>query len=278
MIATKASLTAQMVAAYRARASRRPNPVCSDPWAGQLAGEQGADLARQFDELFPHMELWSACRTAYLDEHVRYWTEQFDQVVVLGAGLDTRAARLARPGVVFYEVDHPATQQDKRRRLQDLPGYPSDAPVYAPCDFERDDFLDRLVQVGFAATRPAVIVWEGVVPYLSESAVRSTLCRLASGCHEKTVVLFDYVMKRLAEGTDLPARDAGVRALVAGLGEPVRFGINEPVDLLYEAGFRHVRVTSFNEICLSLTGTYERARMFRFQHIALVSRFVHSLR
>lgn len=56
------------------------------------------------------------------------------------------------------------------------------------------------------------------------------------------------------------------------LGERIVFGTNDPLPMLYEEGFRHVRSVSFDEACLSLTGTYDRAREFRFQRIVLASR------
>ena len=209
MIETKASRTAMMVAGYRARATDRDDGICKDPWAAALAGEEGLALSKKFDRHFAHMELWMAVRTAYLDAHVSHWTGEhgFGQVVILGAGMDTRAARLAADGVTFFEVDHPATQAYKRERLAELDGYPVDAATYTSCNFETEDFLDRLVAEGFDAGAPAIIVWEGVVPYLTQEAVRGTLSRIASGCDPRTVVTFDYLMKRMAEGIDLPDRD-----------------------------------------------------------------------
>src|SRR5688500_2926243 len=126
-----ASRTALLVCGYRARASARDNPLCTDPWAAAFAGEEGIELSRQMDAAFPPGELWIALRTAFLDRGV---TQMLDggarQVVVLGAGFDARAARLARPGVRFFEVDHPATQDEKRKRAAAIPGYPVDAPTY----------------------------------------------------------------------------------------------------------------------------------------------------
>ncbi len=224
------------------------------------------------------MELWVAARTAYLDAQVRRLTRAphgFRQVVVLGAGLDTRSARLAQEGVRFFEVDQPAMQASKLERLRalalPLPGYPIDAAAYVACDFERDDFLDRLAASGFAPGEPSVILWEGVVPYLTEAAVRATLRRMAAGCHPRSTVIFDFLMRRMVHGDDLRPKDEAVRTLVAGLREPVLFGTNDVLPLLYEEGFRHVRVVSFDEVCLTLTGTYAREREFRFQHMALAS-------
>lgn len=275
-----ASRTAIMVAAARGRASAREGALFRDPWAAALAGAEGAALADAFSTHFPAFELWMAVRTAVLDAHVARWTAppfSFDQVVVLGAGLDTRAARLAREGVRFFEVDHPATQAEKLARLRALCDYPIERATYVACDFETDDFVDRLVEGGFRPDAPALILWEGVVPYLSEAAVRATLRRLASACERRSVVVFDYVMRRIVEAKDIREQDAKNVELLGDLGEPVRFGTNDPLPLLYEEGFRHVRCVSFDEMCLTLTGTYDRARTFRFQHVATASRTPHDL-
>jgi len=275
-----ASRTAVMVAAFRGRASARPEPLIRDPWAAALAGGEGPGLADAFEKHFPAFELWIAVRTAYLDAHVARWTApplRFEQVVVLGAGLDTRAARLARTGVRFFEVDHPATRSVKLARLAELPGYPVPAATYVACDFETDDFVDRLVDAGFRRDAPALILWEGVVPYLTEPAIRATLRRITTACEKRSVVVFDYVMRRIAEGKDIREDDAKNVELLGTLGEPVRFGTNDPLPLLFDEGFRHVRCVSFDEICLSFTGTYDRARMFRFQHVATASCTAHDL-
>src|SRR5262245_28983061 len=128
-----ASTTAVMMCAYRARASAGPAPLIHDPWAKLLAGEEGERITRELDPIYPAMELWTAVRTAYIDEHVRRSTsapEEIRQVMLLGAGLDTRAARLARPGVRFFEIDQPGSQADKRRRIEAIEGYPLDAATF----------------------------------------------------------------------------------------------------------------------------------------------------
>ncbi len=269
-----ASRTAVMVAAYRASATEAYPHLCNDPWAGPLAGAEGEALCRALDRVQRDMDVWIAVRTAFLDRCVtRSVPPEGDvqQVVVLGAGLDTRAARLAREGVRFFEVDQPASQADKRVRLATVPGYPTEAATYVACDFERDDFLERLAAEGFDAAAPAVVLWEGVTPYLTEQAVRATLGRIARGCHPRTVVAFDHLGKRMAEGAVRHAEDAETRDMVHGLGEPLRWGTNHVVPLLYEEGFRKVRVTTFDEAALNMTGTYDRERKWRFQFLAVAS-------
>ena len=271
---SETSKTAKMVAAYRARATAEKDAVCNDPWAAGLAGDDGFDIARAYDDVYPHMQLWTAVRTAFIDERVRRFTTSGsgDQVVVLGAGFDTRAARLAREGVGFFEVDRAGTQSEKIARIRDLPEYPVQNATYVACDFETEDFLDRLVTHGFDPKRPAFFVWEGVTPYLTEGAVRATLRRLASGTNERSVVVFDHVRRKVVHGGARETSDVESRAFVADLGEPLQFGIDYPLPLLYEEGFRRVRAVTFDEVCLDVTGTYDRAREFRFQGLVLASR------
>jgi methyltransferase (TIGR00027 family) len=269
------SKTAMLVAAYRGRATSRASRVCDDPWAARLAGDEGLALTRRFDAAFEHAELWIALRTAAIDAQVRRFTREHArarQVVILGAGLDTRAARLAEPGVRFFEVDHAESQAQKRERLAALDAYPAGAATYVSCDFEREDFLSRLGAAGFTADEPALVVWEGVVYYLSEEAVRGTLRRVASGCAPSTVLVLDYLGKKLVGGNVKDPADLQTRDVVGDLGEPLRFGLDDPVALFAAEGFRHVRTSSFDQICLAHTGTYDRARKFRFQHVAAVSR------
>jgi methyltransferase (TIGR00027 family) len=221
------------------------------------------------------MELWTAVRTAYIDLRVRRALSPawgIKQVVILGAGLDTRAARLAFPGVRFFEVDHPESQAHKRRRIEAASGYPAASASYVACDFESQDFLDQLVRSGFREVEPAFFVWEGVTPYLTETAVRSTLRRIASGTSPSSVVVFDHLRKKIVAGDVADPTDLQSREFVGDLGEPLRWGTDDVLPVLYSEGFRRVRVTSFDEACLDFTGTYERERKFRFQSMAVASR------
>lgn len=262
-----------MVCAYRARVTAWERPLFSDPWAAQLAGPEGHEIAARLDARSPPMELWLGLRVAYLDRLVGLAIDRLSvrQVVILGAGYDTRAARLPRAGVRYFEVDHPATQAAKRERLATLAGYPADAATYVACNFEREDPIERLVAGGFATAEPAIVVWEGVVPYLSEAAVRATAARLASGLDPRSLVAFDFVGKRFASGQSISPKDAETRAYIGELGEPIRFGTDDVLPLLSECGFRWVRSLDFNELALEFLGDYRRDRVFRFQHVALAA-------
>jgi len=269
-----ASRTALMVAAYRGRATAKTPQVCNDPWGARLAGAEGAALATTYDKHYPHMELWTAVRAAFFDRCVETLAGSArSQVVLLGAGLDTRAARLLRRDpkpVRFFEVDHPSSQKLKLAKLAAL-DYPIDCATYVACDFERDDFVEVLTRAGFHAGEPALFVWEGVTTYLTEHAVRTTLHRIATACEPHSIVGFDHLRRKIVAGDVSDPKDIESRAFVADLGEPLRFGVDDALPLLFEEGFRKVRSRTFDELCLDSTGTYDRARMFALQRVVLAS-------
>ncbi len=268
-----ASQTALMVCAYRARASRSAAPLFVDPWAEALAGEDGHALARAFDAHWPAMELWLALRVAYFDRLIGVMTDRpgVRQVVILGAGYDTRAARLPYSGVRYFEVDHADTQAAKRARLAALPGYPVAAATYAPCDFERQDPIEALVAAGLAPREPTLVIWEGVVPYLTDAAVRATATSLARGLDPRSLVAFDVPGKNIAAGQQLTAQDHALRDYIHGLAEPVRFGADHLTPLLADCGFGWVRAVTFDELALEAGAGYDRDRGFRFQRIVLAA-------
>jgi methyltransferase (TIGR00027 family) len=128
-----------------------------------------------------------AARTRFFDDEVtRALDDGIDQVAIIGAGYDSRAWRLARPGVHFFEVDHPATQRDKRLRA------PTDGPTYVPADLSRESLAELLPAAGFRIGTPSVFVIEGLTMYLTEVAVTAMLSALAevSGSGSRMAVNF----------------------------------------------------------------------------------------
>lgn len=114
------------------------------------------------------------------------------QLVVLGAGLDTYAYRNPFGDCLrVFEVDHPATQAWKRQQLAAAAIPLPNTLTFAPIDFEREILAEQLAAVGFDRAQRTFFMWLGVVPYLTEDAVWSTLTFIASlpnGAH----VVFDY--------------------------------------------------------------------------------------
>jgi methyltransferase (TIGR00027 family) len=124
------------------------------------------------------------------------------QLVVLGAGLDTTAFSLPEWGRSWqvFEVDHPATQEWKRREVARLGWTQPTNLVFAPCDFETKNMLIALDNAGFDHGRPALVTLFGVVLYLSKDATRTLLSDLAS-LADGSEVIMSYSPP--SDGTDL---------------------------------------------------------------------------
>jgi methyltransferase (TIGR00027 family) len=114
------------------------------------------------------------------------------QLVILGAGYDGRAWRLPElAGVKVFEVDHPATQGDKRARVAGLP--PATGLVtFVPVDFERDALVDALERAGHDRALSTCWVWEGVVMYLTRDAMRATLAGVAERSARGSTLILNY--------------------------------------------------------------------------------------
>jgi methyltransferase (TIGR00027 family) len=186
------------LAAARHRAAHQvleDGRIFTDPLALRILGEDAETVARQAleDPSRLRMRLFIAVRTRFAEDAL---TVAFDrgvrQVVVLGAGLDTYAYRSPiRDGVRIFEVDHPATQAWKRERLARAEIPPPSWLTFAPIDFEHQTLSQGLAAAGFDSARQTFFTWLGVVPYLTEDAVWSTLSFIAGlpyGAH----VVFDY--------------------------------------------------------------------------------------
>jgi methyltransferase (TIGR00027 family) len=171
------------------------------------------------------LRLFVAVRTRFAEDALAVAvTRGVRQLVVLGAGLDTFAYRNPfAESLHVFEVDHPATQAWKRQRLAEA-GIPLPHTLtFAPIDFERETLADGLAAAGFDAAKQSFFTWLGVVPYLTEQAVFSTLefigC-LQGGGH----VVFDYSHPP-ASGRDRDRYAAAHEALatrVAAIGEAFR--------------------------------------------------------
>src|SRR5208283_3381536 len=169
--------------------------IFTDPLALRILGEDAETVARRAEEqpLGRRMRIFIAARTRFAEDALAAAVERgVRQAVVLGAGLDTYAYRSPlRDRLRIFEVDHPATQAWKRERVE-AAGIPiPDSLSFAPVDFERQTLAEGLAAAGFDPGQQTFFTWLGVVPYLTEEAIWSTLGFIASlpdGAH----VVFDY--------------------------------------------------------------------------------------
>lgn len=249
------SRTAQTVAFARAIESLRlrEERLFEDPYAAHFLDGDGRWMLRLLrgtisrrpvlyfiDQIAPGLLPYAIARTAFIDEALAAALRRgILQVLILGAGYDTRALRTPSiENAVVYEVDHPDTQAVKHARLgADIEAIQGRVRLVG-VDFDRQDLSERLRSAGFRFDWPAFVIWEGVTQYLPEEAVDATLRTLAT-LNRGTELVFTYVDRALIEGTR--SFPGGRRLLFAVrlFGEPFRFGLApaEAPGFLRDRGF-----------------------------------------
>jgi len=153
------------------------------------------------------------------------------------AGYDGRSLRYARPGVLWFEVDLPATQQDKRSRLDRL-GIDSGHLRFVAADFTVDPVAGLLVSAGLDPGRPSLFLLEGVAVYLEEAVLGSLLAQLRRIAAEGSRLAISLSVN--SASPERAARRAAFQAAVAAVGEPAR-SVVEDADagtLLESTGWR----------------------------------------
>jgi methyltransferase (TIGR00027 family) len=218
------SRTALAAAAHRAAHQiLEGGRIFSDPLAVRILGRDAESIAREA-EAEPsrrRMRLFIAVRTRFAEDALAAAVEGgVRQLVVLGAGLDTYAYRSPFGSQLrIFEVDHLATQEWKRRRLEEAAIPLPRALTFASVDFERETLAEGLSTAGFDRQLPAFFTWLGVVPYVTASAMWSTLEFIAS-LPGRTQVVFDYADPPESLSPEMRTEHDRRAAKVAGLGEP----------------------------------------------------------
>ena len=205
----QSSLTAMGTAAERALEMERPaeDRICCDPFARQFLptwfyafmkrlAATGYAQSRAAGDLG-----FIVARCRYMDDLLSEALGQgIQQLVILGAGFDSRAYRFDRlkEGVKVFEVDHPATQKNKRKQLVRIlrPGGPPGYVTFVPVDFTHDALAVRLTECGYSEWLKTLFIWEGVTMYLDAPSVDSTLTFIAGHSAPGSSIVFDYLCKQ----------------------------------------------------------------------------------
>ena len=219
--------------------------IFSDPLAMRILGEDPETVIHEAEKQPSKrtIRIFIAVRTRFAEDALakafRHGVRQF---VILGAGLDTYAYRSPfGDHLHIFEVDHPATQAWKRQRLAEaaipLPNW----LIFVPLDFEHESLPDNLLSAGFNAEQQAFFTWLGVVPYLTEPAIWSTLSYIASlpsGSH----VVFDYSNPPSSYSLRMLIAHNKRASRVAKLGEPLvsHFETEKLHNKLRTLGYAHI--------------------------------------
>ena len=238
----KTSYTAEVVCALRSIGASDPDPKTRNPdhmakyFVNPALKARFPGLGLDFEDAKFAMDRMNTgvyyyvnARTLHMDDLLTQALKAgFRQVVIMGAGFDSRAYRFhdAHPDVRFFEIDLPATSTDKQRRVEKLLGRRPDWVTFVSIDFNTQTLDEVLGKAGFETDQKTFYVWEGVTYFISKVGVDSTLRFIAEKSAPGSQVVFDYMLEDVVQGLDYSAYGARRTVyLVALRGEPYVFGI-----------------------------------------------------
>jgi methyltransferase (TIGR00027 family) len=229
------SQTSRWMAAARARESERPYRLFDDPLASALAGPEGFSWLDRMEPVpnFGGPALYVVVRTRFFDDFLRYasWGGGLRQVVILAAGMDTRAFRLDwPPGTRLYEVDRPEVLAAKDEVLARAGARSACERHTLGADLSQPSWAEALLDAGYEDREPSVWLVEGLLFYLTGDAVRKLLEVAATLAVPRSLLGLDLVNRELLNSPTM-------RPLLAAFtqrGASGSFGVNDPEALLGE--------------------------------------------
>jgi methyltransferase (TIGR00027 family) len=253
------SKTAEMIALIRAAESRKPENerLFYDPYAIRFASketlefaakhpEEAKALAEKLDQFMPGVNNSLLARIRFFDDIVEASINaDFEQIVTLGAGYDSRAFRIKglKERLRVFELDHPDTQEVKIEKVKEIFGELPDHVVYIPVDLGTEEIGQQLFERGYDSSRKTLFLMEGLIMYLPPEAVDRILAFVVNNSGRGSAVLFDYIPEPVANRADEPEEVRNIRKQAELSGEVHRFGINEGrvEEFLKERGFSYVQ-------------------------------------
>ncbi|MCP4693668.1 MAG: class I SAM-dependent methyltransferase [Desulfobacterales bacterium] len=284
------SRTAENNAAMRSFESSKPEGrrVCFDPYAKFFIGPRirllrkipflAPILRRRGARKFPGLFEGVIARTRYFDDYLtRCIDDGIAQLVILGAGFDTRAYRFdaLKGKIKVFEVDHPATQVVKKERLNAIFGAPPNHVVYVPVRFDRESLGDKLFESGYEKGLKTLFTWEGVTYYLPAGAVDETLAFVVNNSGEGSSIIFDYFPPSVAGGDSQLKEAKAAREVVRKYNETLQFGIEEGEieSFLTARGFQRVKNVNAafcdDAYFTGVNGNRRTSRMFSFVYASV---------
>jgi methyltransferase (TIGR00027 family) len=249
--------TARGVALLRAVEATRPEAqrLCADPYARSFIDPLTFHAMRLavrlgiLDITLPRGTIdFALARERYIHElMVAELGAGARQLVILGAGFDTRAYRIREAAnLPVFEVDHPLTQAAKQKALQGAVASLPPHHRFVAVDFDHDLLSDRLAAAGYDERLRTLFVWQGVIMYLTPAGVDATLAFIAQHAAPGSLVVFDYFEREALSGPE----SAKVRRVLERMGEPLTFAIgrSEIVPFLEQRGFTAVANVDADEL------------------------------
>jgi len=203
--------TALIVAACRASETRKDASVrlFNDPYASILAGKEGDEIFQLACTILPNIQEGIAVRTKHIDDLMEEWVlhGNIKQVVILGAGMDTRALRLGfGADVTVFELDFADVLQYKTTLLERCDIVPSSKGkrVCVTMDVRDLDWRKTLIEKGFKSDQSSAWILEGLLMYLPEKDVHAVLSHVSQMASPGSKIVINVLEKLLPKMTDHP--------------------------------------------------------------------------
>jgi methyltransferase (TIGR00027 family) len=257
----QSSITASGIAVARAVESEKPDGVriCYDSYAAKFLNPLFYRFTRFFIDT-GYAEAAGKGVLGFLVARCRYMDDTLQdclnkglpQLVILGAGYDSRAYRFEQldQGVKVFEVDHPATQQVKMKKVRAIYGELPAYVVYTSIDFNTQTLEQRLPECGYDEGLKTRFIWEGVVMYLTLQAVENTLSFITHHAGSGSQLVFDYIYTALLDGTVKHGEVSRMRRARPLSGEGLTFSIPEgsAQAFMERCGFTQVKDISSEQL------------------------------
>jgi methyltransferase (TIGR00027 family) len=238
--------TAFVVADFRARENAEPDPLYVDSIVPIFLDEKSKLAADAIRADFPAAEMNVRLRTRYFDDRLgEQLARGCQQVVLLGAGLDTRAIRKRSDGVAFFEIDDARTMNFKQARLAK---HGIDTPVtLIPGDYVVSGVLPLLVANGFKRELASFFIWEGNTMYLTRDAAIKVLKDLRADLRAFSIS-FDYMDEAVVSCMTGDPGTTGFVERFAAMGAPWTYGIDDLEAVAAETGLHIADAATIDEL------------------------------
>lgn len=224
--------------------------VIEDPLAKYYAGEIGMKVVGWMQAINPSIRKAIVLRARYMDDYARECLNQgFQQVVLLGAGYDSRFLRLSEfKDAKIFELDLNSTQVIKKTLTRRILGKLPENVTYVSIDFSKDSITDKLTKAGFKAHMKTLFIWEAVTLFLNQDIVEETLGRIAEMGRGNRLVV-DFIPPELIDDETDYKGNRELLKLCASVQEPLTFGCSpeKMKGILFRLGYSNVKILSMRE-------------------------------
>lgn len=173
--------------------------ICYDPLAVHFINPKMWEVLVEHPEMAADTEAGInsiVSRVKYFDDFLeKSLKEGLEQLIILGAGFDTRAYRInGLEDVEVFEVDHPDTQHFKVQKIKEIFGSIPENVIYVPIDFETEKIGENLLKKGYNSSLKTLFIMEGFIYYIKPEAVADTLSFIVKNSGKGSAVIFDYLL------------------------------------------------------------------------------------